>query len=212
MVRISRARRIGLQVWAGTHALESNVHDPEDWPERFRLDAVGSWPLSAGDCAPGFVGLYTVINALDLVLSPLEPLEPSEIDWLLNIGWQFLMDRRPVRLSSSVRLDTMIRLADALSFSLSRRRGCVVVSSDVSVSLVEPASAKLERLIVARQAVIVLLGRGHYSVLRGFTPESWLLFDSTGRRWVRRRGRRGHPWKYGVGCGAQTRIILFSTH
>ena len=44
----------------------------------------------------------------------------------------------------------------------------------------------LERSVVTKRAVLILLGRGHYTVLRGYTSGSWLLFDAMGRLWMQR--------------------------
>jgi hypothetical protein len=210
MSRIGRAKCLSLRLWAGANAFDPSAEVPEDWPETFRADTSGCWPLFAGDNAPGFIGLYTVINALDLLVSPVRPLAPSEVDWLLDLGWRFLADRRPIQLSSSIRIETMARLAAALSFGLSRRRGRFIISSDAIISAEQSASAILERLVVARQAVIVLIGRGHFTVLRGYTPDSWLLYDCTGRLWIKRSGRGRHPWKYGFGHPRSNKIICLS--
>lgn len=182
-----RVRQLKLQVWAKAHALDPSVASPEDWPQRFRLDPAGSWALSAGDCAPGFVGLYTVVNALDLLLANSKPLEPAEKKWLLDIGWRFLSDRNPIRLWSSVRLGTMVRMTDALCFALARRRSRFIGCHEIRLATIKLRPLNIERFIVSRQSVIILLGDGQYSVLRGYTPESWLLFDCNGRSWIKRR-------------------------
>ena len=51
----------------------------------------------------------------------------------------------------------------------------------------------IERRIVAQQPVLIMLAGAHYSVIRGFTPLSFLLFDSSGREWIKRHslGVRG---------------------
>lgn len=46
--------------------------------------------------------------------------------------------------------------------------------------------AVIERSIVAQDVVLILFAGAHYSVVRGFTPTSLLLFDSGGRHWLKR--------------------------
>lgn len=45
----------------------------------------------------------------------------------------------------------------------------------------------LERLIVGRHVVLSLFAGAHYSVIRGYTPASLLLFDSGERCWMSRK-------------------------
>ena len=86
------------------------------------------------------------------------------------------------------RLNTLSRLAEAMSFALSRRRGTWIQCARFEHPQLSPKSTRivLERSVVAKRAVLILLGRGHYTVLRGYTSGSWLLFDAMGRLWMQR--------------------------
>ena len=45
----------------------------------------------------------------------------------------------------------------------------------------------LERLLVGRHVILSLFAGAHYSVIRGYTPASLLLFDSGERCWMSRK-------------------------
>ena len=50
--------------------------------------------------------------------------------------------------------------------------------------------ASVERLIVSRHVLVALLVGGRYSVVRGYTPKSLLLFDSGGQFWLKKSSLR----------------------
>ncbi len=54
-------------------------------------------------------------------------------------------------------------------------------------------SIVLERSVVAKRVVLILLGGGHYTALRGYTSGSWLLFDAMGRLWMQRSRLKQEP-------------------
>lgn len=54
-------------------------------------------------------------------------------------------------------------------------------------------SIVLERSVGLKRAVLILLGGGHYTVLRGYTSASWLLFDAMGRLWMQRSSVEHEP-------------------
>lgn len=195
MSKVSRRRRLELQQWAEEYALAPQIEEPEDWPTECRLGPTGLYPTYCGDHAPGFVGLYAIINALSLLLATTSPLKPAEERMLLDQGWKFLSGRGPVAPWHGIRANIFARLAEGLSFTLSRHRSqwirCERAELTSCASSLE-VGIIFERLLVANRAVIILLGRGHYAVLRGYTPLSWLLFDATGRMWMKRD--REHPF------------------
>jgi len=96
--------------------------------------------------------------------------------------------REPMAPHKGTRLNTLSRLAEAMSFALSRRRGTWIQCARFEHPQLSPISTRivLERSVVAKRAVLILLGRGHYTVLRGYTSGSWLLFDAMGRLWMQR--------------------------
>lgn len=187
-MRVSHTRRLELQFWAQAYAFEPSCEPPEDWPEQWRLGPAGFCPCYCGDHAPGFIGLYAIINGLALLLAETEPLKPAEERRLIDLGWKFLASRGLVAPWHGVRTINFERLAESLTYALSRNRRQWVRCERIETRQLDRALLipTLERLIVASRVVIILLGRGHYTVLRGFTPTSWLLFDATGRVWMKR--------------------------
>jgi hypothetical protein len=201
MSKGQRRRRLELQHWAEEYALAPQIQEPEDWPVECKLGPAGLYPTFCGDHAPGFVGLYAIINGLSLLLAETSPLKSAEERMLLDLGWKFLSGRGPVAPWHGIRANNFERLAEGLSFSLSRYRSqwirCERAELPCHASGLE-LGIMFERLLVAKRAVIILLGRGHYTVLRGYTPLSWLLFDATGRMWMKRDREHpfaGHGWR-----------------
>jgi hypothetical protein len=132
--------------------------------------------------------LYTILNGLALLLAETAPLKPAEERALVELGWKFLAGRGPIAPWHGIRTGPFERLAHSLAYALSRSRNqwirCELIDADnLGCDVI---ALSLERLIVAKNVIIILLGRSHYTVLRGFTPFSWLLFDATGRFWMKR--------------------------
>ncbi len=195
MSKVARRRRLELQHWSEEYALAPHIEEPEDWPIECRLGPIGLYPTFCGDHAPGFVGLYAIINALSLLLAETSPLKPAEERMLLDQGWKFLSGRGPVAPWHGIRTNIFERLAEGLSLTLSRHRDHWIRCERAELTSYASGpelGTVFERLLVAKRAVIILLGRGHYAVLRGYTPLSWLLFDATGRMWMKRD--RDHPF------------------
>lgn len=119
MSKAARRRRLELQHWAEEHALAPQIEEPEDWPTECRLGPTGLYPTFCGDHAPGFVGLYAIINALSLLLAETSPLKPAEERMLLDAGWKFLSRRGPVAPWHGIRANVFERLAEGLAFTLS---------------------------------------------------------------------------------------------
>ena len=134
--------------------------------------------------------MYALLNGFKLLLAEAAPLRPADEMMLLELGWSFIHGRGTIAPHIGMRQHSFIRLAEAMSFALSRRRGDWVRCEAVQMEPAEriQAAATLERLLVAKRVVLILLGRGHYTVLRGYTPASWLIFDAMGRQWMLRRG------------------------
>lgn len=188
--RLDWRRRHELSTWAIDHIYTPNVEQPEDWPDVYRRGPRGLSPLYCGDHATGLTGVYALVNGFKLLLAEAAPLRPSDETMLLELGWNFMRGRGMVAPHVGMRQHSFIRMAEAMSFALSRRRGdwvrCEVPRMDAAYRI--QAAATLERLLVAKRVVLILLGRGHYTVLRGYTPAGWLIFDAMGRQWMLRRG------------------------
>ena len=191
--------RLALRQWAIEHALAPHIEAPENWPTRVRVGSYSIYPAHCGDHVPGFVGLYSIINGLALLLEETSPLKPAEERMLLDMGWKYLAGRGPVAPWLGIRSNVLERMAEGLTFALSRRRNDWIGCERLSLAgEAEKAAVTLERQLVAKQIVILLMGRSHYTVLRGYTPLSWLLFDATGRMWVKREREHlfaGQSWR-----------------
>ena len=194
MVRIGWRRQYALAHWAVENLHRPEADLPEDWPEASRFRTHGAFPTYCGEYAPGLTGPYAILNGLKLLVAEVSPLKPSEEQMLLQIGCDFMSGRDTMTPHRGLRLDTFVRMAEAMAYALSRRRGAWIQCERMQLSRKQDREQRslLERSVVAKRVVLILLGRGHYSVLRGFTLDSWLLFDATGRQWMLRRGKRGY--------------------
>jgi len=186
-------RRYALELWAVENLLHLNGKPPEDWPDASRLPTNGVMPIYCGEYALGLTGLYAIVNGLRLLLAGMGPLKPSDEQMLLEVGCTFMSGREALIPSRGLRAELFIRMAEAMAFALSRRRGVWIQCERLEAEVMRRAKLAplLERSIVAKRVVLILLGRGHYSALRGYTRDSWLLFDATGREWMLRRGKIG---------------------
>lgn len=194
MPRLDWRRRYALELWAVENLHHLNAKPPEDWPDASRLHTNGVVPLYGGEYAPGLTGLYAIVNGLRLLLAGVSPLKPSDEQMLLEVGCTFMSGREALIPSRGLRVELFIRMAEAMAFALSRRRGGWVQCERLELEIMRQTTMFhfFERSVIGKQVVLILLGRGHYSVLRGYTRDSWLLFDATGREWMLRRGKRGN--------------------
>ena len=194
MPRLDWRRRYSLELWAVENLHHPNAEPPEDWPDASRLRTHGVNPVFCGEYAPGLTGLYAIVNGFSLLLADASPLKPSDEKMLLEVGCAFMSGRVALIPSRGLRAELLIRMAEAMAFALSRRREvwirCERLEAGVLCGVKLPSL--FERSVVAKRVVLILLGRGHYSVLRGYSRNSWLLFDATGREWMLRRGKRGN--------------------
>ena len=194
-MRLDWRQRARLECWAADNLHSPTIDPPDYWPEHSRLRSDGQSPLYCGDHAIGLTGFYSVVNAMKLLLAEVKPLQPSEERMLLEVGWRFMSGREEMTPQKGTRSNTLSRLAEAMSFALLRRRGAWVHCKRFEHPQVcsKSMSTVLERSVVAKRAVLVLLGGGHYTVLRGYTSASWLLFDAMGRLWMQRSSLKHEP-------------------
>jgi hypothetical protein len=189
-------RRFELQRWAEDHLYDTQVPKPEDWPSEHRLPTCGVSPTYCGEHAPGLTGLYGLLNGLKLLMAPHAPLRPADERELLEVGWRFMSGREALAPHRGMRRGTLVRLAEAMTFALSRIRGqwtqCELTERRARRDSAG-TGATLEKAVVSGRVPLVLLGKGQYSALRGYTPASWLLFDAAGRQWVQRT-KKGVAW------------------
>ena len=163
-------------------------YQPEAWSLR---GARMIEPVSQGDY-DGLCGLYCIINAIRLVVAPYRDLSHGDVAQLFKAGVKFL-DRRgslPTAVHSAVGKAAWPLLAEHVAdaaHKLGRFR--IDLSQPITSRSANSAVIRgLERLITSGQAPMVFM-RGkyrHYTVISGYTPASFKLFDSFGYHWVRR--------------------------
>lgn len=189
---LSWHRWLELQRWALDHVC-LDAQTPDDWPLRSSLDANGLRPLQHGDHAVGHSGIYAGLNGIRLMTATRYRWAASDEYQMLDLAWNWLHLRASTRPGRGVRRGEWARMIEALTFASFRLH-------DQIVSLRHPWRehqptprdffATIERFIVARCAVLILFAGAHYTVVRGFTPTSLLLFDSGRRHWVKRTSIR----------------------
>lgn len=163
-------------------------YQPEAWSLRgaHMID-----PISQGDY-DGLCSLYAIINAIRLVTAPLKELSDDEGKSLFKAGVNFLAKRGRVAnaVHSGVGQATWPQLAQHLARAAVRLRVPIFLEQPFTKSNMpaEAAARTIEQLITAGKAPVVFM-RGkyrHYSVISGYTPFSFKLFDSFDYHWVRR--------------------------
>ena len=148
-------------------------------------------PLWQGDGCVGLSGLYAVVNAIRLALAHKRVLNSVEVHELLAAGMQFMAGRLTPRqvVLSGLRVTLWRGLVEAMAEATRRRLG-----ERVSVERLytpecgrEAAFTTIEKAITMMRVPMMLCRGGRYTVVRGFTRSSLLLFDSAGSCWVTKR-------------------------
>ena len=176
-------------MWAQESAFLPALAAPEDWPAAACVETTGCLPLWQGSYLPSLSGAFAAVNAIRLAASRYRCLTPREEQELLATAMRWKADRGYSGLARGLRRSDWPRLLDALCESSSRRNGRrLFVSQPWRQHWPDYRgfTVGLERLIVGQHVIAVLLAGANYSVIRGYTPLSLLLFDSGGRRWISR--------------------------
>lgn len=153
----------------------------ESLPTNFHLEASRQIePLQQGSM-DNLCGLYAIVNALRL----LRPPSARHDRRLFEAGVSYLDNREWL---SAVMIEGMpTRLFATLAANLGNVEGRAVqrMASSRKGDMLEDA---IMRAIVAGSPVVVSIDPpvDHYSVLCGYSPSRWLLFDSFGGRWLKR--------------------------
>jgi hypothetical protein len=158
-------------------------------------------PLTQGD-SDGLCGLYCLINAIRIVTAPHRELKRKDIRMLFTAGVRFLARRGslPEAVHSCVGEREWPKLARHLVKLAQETCGRPILLERAKLlkgAGFDETSRDLTRIIASGAAPCVFL-RGktrHYTVISGYTPLSFRLFDSFGYHRVLRRscGTRGAP-------------------
>ena len=150
-------------------------------------------PICQGDY-DGLCGLYCILNAIRLVAAPYRILNHKESQTLFVTGVRFLDTAGilPKAVCWSIEKRRWHRLADVMRREARRSLGLTLhfdnpFANGQGVATAEALEA-IERMIGQHKAIMVFV-RGayrHYTVIAGYTPESFKLFDSYGYRWIRK--------------------------
>jgi hypothetical protein len=183
-------RRQELETWARDHAFSPKVEPPGDWPARFDLGTSQLLPLWHGDYSIGLSATFAAVNGLRLATAGYCPLSKRDEQRLLARAWSWRGEREKLRPDHGLRQGDWVRMVEALCSVVARRHGQFIRvwqpwrtgRPDLSEFY-----TTLERLIVGHHVVLSLFAGAHYSVIRGYTPGSLLLFDSGERCWMSRK-------------------------
>jgi hypothetical protein len=188
-MRAVHRRRLELELWAKEHCLTPQICSPDDWPDASRLNANGVTPLRHGDHLVGLSGVYAALNGIRLVSARHHAWTDRCEQQLLATAWNWLASRGEIRPDRGIRVGQWQRLVDALTFAFSRKQGQLI-------EVIQPWRlrspdrleffATIERLIVSRHAVLSMFTGAHYTVIRGYTPMSLVLFDSGYCEWIKK--------------------------
>ena len=182
-------RKLELMRWATEYADLPDARVPDDWPTTAGISANGLRPLQHGQHAPGHSAVYAAVNAIRLATAVRHGWTKRGEQELLEIAWAWRELHGQGSSRRGMRRGDFVRMVEALSFASARLHDQFITTRRPWVSF--PPSqldffAVIERSIVAQDVVLILFAGAHYSVVRGFTPTSLLLFDSSGRHWLKR--------------------------
>jgi hypothetical protein len=163
-------------------------YQPETWSLR---GAHIVEPISQGDY-DGLCSLYAIINAIRLVVAPGTELSDDQGKALFKAGISFLAKQGevPKAVHSGIGEATWPQLAQHVTRQAAELRVSVLLEQPLANEHMSAAliARTIEQLITAGKAPVLFM-RGkyrHYSVISGYSPFSFKLFDSFGYRWVRR--------------------------
>jgi hypothetical protein len=162
--------------------MRRNIDAANGLPASCTLDAVRQIkPVEQGSI-DHLCGLYTVINALRL----LTPKSPQRDRALFESGVAYLDEREWLStvLTEGMPTRLFVGLARHLAKGHDLQIERVVASrkSDMPEQTIKSAIATGIPVLAAIDPPL-----DHYSVICGYSPTRWLLFDSYGYRWLNRR-------------------------
>ena len=188
-MRCTFHRQAQLRAWAHEYALVPSVAVPEDWPERAGFRTRGLAPLYQGDHLVALSGAFAAVNAIRLLVRDHGSLSITEEAALLDAAWRWAKGRQTLQPGRGLRQGEFPRLIEGVCQWFGRTSGQFIGVSQpwrANYPGREEFFGVLERLIVSQHILVGLLVGAHYSVVRGYTPKSLLLFDSGGQCWIHR--------------------------
>ena len=127
-------------------------------------------------------GLYSIINAIRLVLYPVAPVSAAKSNKLFETGIEFLRqnDSLDPALINGINVRRWKLLAALLAEQASTSKWSIVVEGTKRRASSRAIMRCIDNGIANGSAVLLHLGRRHqhYTVIAGVTPQSILLFDS----------------------------------
>ena len=160
--------------------MRQNIDQAGELPASFQLDAAReAEPIEQGTL-DHLCGLYAVINVMRLTM----PKMPKRDSKLFEAGVRYLDDRE--WLSIVLTEGMPIRLFSGLGRHLMKRQGLEIAR--IAPAKRYPPEEAIMRAIVSGRPVLASIDPplDHYSVIYGYTPTRWLLFDSYGYKWLSR--------------------------
>jgi hypothetical protein len=177
-------------------------------------------PLKQGQL-DGLCGLYAGINALRLLLAAERPLSSRETKRSFRAGVRALSKRE--RLAAAVLNGipdkTWRKLLVKLAGSATAGTGPVIAISQPLQHRTRVSRTELmeiiETAIDSRQPVVISLSgkHRHYTVVCGYTPGRFLLFDSSSLSWLKRElcgpSQSRREWRHEIDTASLT-VLCFS--
>ena len=136
-------------------------------------------------------GLYSIINAIRLVLYPVAPVSAAKSRKLFETGVEFLRqnDSLDPALVNGINIRRWKLLAALLAELASTAKWSIAVETTKRRRSARAIMRCIDDSLVNGSPVLLHLGRRHqhYTVIAGITPHNVLLFDS----WQMVRAKRG---------------------
>lgn len=181
------SREVQLSAWAQDAASQPDHAVPEDWPASAGIAGAGMSPLWHGSYLSSLSASFAAVNAVRLASDIC--LGARDEEELLAAAFHWREDRGYAPFRPSLRKSDWPRLLQALCEHHKRRQGqhlCLVQPWQTDRISREEFTTTVERVIVSRHVIATLSAGANYSLIRGYTSFSLLLFDSGGRRWISR--------------------------
>ena len=154
-------------------------------------------------------GLYSIINAIRLVLYLVAPVSAAKSHKLFEIGIEFLRqnDSLDPALVNGINIRRWKLLAALLAEHASTAKWSIVVEATKRRASSRAIMRCIDNGVANGSAVLLHLGRRHqhYTVIAGVTPQSILLFDS----WQLARAKRdGFVYRHDVTASTMMRLTV----